>query len=81
MAITLTGQGSIPAKTRATHASTRLTQPVTLRYHTHQDHSGTSPRKEEAMATTATTQQTYNVGGVMLKQPFKIRRLGQGRPQ
>jgi catechol 2,3-dioxygenase-like lactoylglutathione lyase family enzyme len=24
----------------------------------------------------STTQQTYNVGGVMLKQPFKIRRLG-----
>jgi catechol 2,3-dioxygenase-like lactoylglutathione lyase family enzyme len=28
------------------------------------------------MATTATMQQTYDVGGVMLKQPFKIRRLG-----
>ncbi len=24
----------------------------------------------------AIAQQTYNVGGVMLKQPFKIRRLG-----
>ena len=28
------------------------------------------------MATTSTVQQTYNVGGVMLKQPFKVRRLG-----
>ncbi|MBI3325117.1 MAG: VOC family protein [Nitrospinae bacterium] len=28
------------------------------------------------MATTATRQQTFNVGGVLLKQPFKIRRLG-----
>jgi catechol 2,3-dioxygenase-like lactoylglutathione lyase family enzyme len=28
------------------------------------------------MPNTATTQQTYSVGGVMLQQPFKIRRLG-----
>jgi hypothetical protein len=32
------------------------------------------------MATTTTTQQTYNVGGVMLKQPFKIRGAFLSRP-
>jgi len=57
-------------------AVTALDQLIPLGYHSPNEHRGPSPRKEAAMASTATAQQTYNVGGVMLKQPFKIRRLG-----
>ena len=60
----------------AVKADTRLTQPAASGYHDPDDHKVTSPTQEEAMASTATKQQTYNVGGVMLQQPFKIRRLG-----
>src|SRR4029453_9075184 len=75
-AITVTKQDIILFEARAVQAETRLTQPVACGYHDINYYKVLSSRKEEPMATTVTREQTYNVGGVMLQQPFKIRRLG-----
>ena len=66
----------ISFEAEAVNADTRLTQPTASGYHNPYHHKVPSPIKEEAMTSTATKQQTYNVGGVMLQQPFKVRRLG-----